>query len=119
MAAVAWTIVAWLVAAADQQTRSIPGWHLPVTIEVTRDVEVKPTLGVSHEARGTLYSWNLPSSKPVLIKSGERFQMVKIYFEGGCRIRFKSGNYDVTSCHWLLGFADAEADIYRVLDRPR
>jgi hypothetical protein len=117
-AAVGWTIAA-LLFVYDGQARSIPGWHLPVAIEVARDVEVKPTLGVSHEARGSLYSSNRASSKPVLIKSGERFQMVKIYSEGQCRIRFKNRDYDVTSCHWLPGFSDPEADIYLVLTPPR
>jgi hypothetical protein len=118
MTAVAWTIAASLFV-SDGQTRSTPGWHLPVTIEVIRDVEIKPTLGVSHEARGTLYSWSLPSSKPVRITSGERFQMVKVYEEGACRIRFKNRNYDVTSCHWLPRFTDSEANIYLVLTPPR
>ena len=118
MTAVAWTIAASLFV-SDGQTRSIPGWHLPVTIEVTRDVEIRPTLGAAHEARGTLYSWNRGSSKPVLIKTGERFQMVKIYYEGQCRIRFKNRDYDVTSCHWLPGFTDPEADIYLVPTKPR
>ena len=51
----------------------------------------------------------------VQIRRGERFQMIKIYTEGGCRIRFKREEYDVQSCHWLEGFRDPEADIYRVI----
>jgi len=41
--------------------------------------------------------------------------MVKVYTEGECRIRFQSREYDLHSCPWLDGFADHQADIFRVL----
>jgi hypothetical protein len=107
----------WISSA--QKTRTIPGWHLPVTIEVTRDVEVKSSASLTHEARGTLYTWTRHSPPSFWIKRGERFQMVKIYYEGECRIRFKDKEYGLSSCHWLPGFRDAESDIYHVLDPPR
>src|SRR5690349_16487462 len=100
---VAWTLATMILVAV--QTRSIPGWHLPVTVEVTRDVEVQSSAHVSHEARGTLYSWTRLSHRAFWIKRGERFQVVKIYSEGECRIRFKNRDYDITSCPWLPGFA--------------
>jgi hypothetical protein len=49
------------------------------------------------------------------MRKGQRFQVVKIYSEGGCRIRFKSTEYDLGSCPWLDGFRDHETEIFRVL----
>jgi hypothetical protein len=92
--------------------------HLPVTIEVTQDVQVVPSAHVSHESRGTLYSWSRDLATPFWIRRGERFEMVRIYSEGECRVRFRNQEYDLTSCHWLDGFTDHEADIYRVVASP-
>jgi hypothetical protein len=95
----------WMLAAQN------PYWRLPAIVEALRDVEVHPlidpTLG---EQRGVLYS-----GETFQIRKGERFQMIKIYGEGGCRIRFKNREHDVSSCHWLEGFSDPEADIYKVI----
>ena len=101
------------------KTRSIPGWHLPVTIETARDVEMRPSATASHEERGTLYTWTRLSAESIWIRSGERFQMVKIYYEGECRIRFRNKEYDLNSCHWLPGFTDPESDTYRVVAPSR
>lgn len=87
-----------------------PNWRLPATIEALRDVESRPYNPVLGEQRGVLYAGDV-----FQIRKGERFQMIKVYSEGGCRIRFKSKEYDVTSCHWLEGFTDPEADIYKVI----
>jgi hypothetical protein len=91
-----------------------PRWQLPVTIEVTRDVEVRTSEhlpdGSSHQLRATLYS-----SEAFWIRKGQRFLMMKIYTEGACRIRFKNGEYDLSSCPWLDGFRDHQTDTFRVL----
>jgi hypothetical protein len=104
----AWTMAALIFAAGDQSR-----WHLPVTIEVARDVDVRSSERQSDgrygQLRGTLYS-----SEAFLIKKHERFQMVKIYTEGECRIRFQGKEYDLHSCPWLDGFRDHQADIFRV-----
>ncbi len=107
-----WMLAAWMLVSAEQSR-----WHLPVTIEVTRDVDVKSSEGragdSSGQLRGTLYG-----SKEFRIRRGERFQMVKIYTEGECRIRFKKREYDLSSCYWLDGFTDHQSDIFRII-RPR
>jgi hypothetical protein len=91
---------------------TITRWHLPVTIAVTQDVEVKPT-GVSREARGTLYIGR--DEKAFRIKNGQAFQMIRIGSEGGCRIQFRRKNYELVSCPWLDGFRDHQADIFKVV----
>jgi hypothetical protein len=45
------------------------------------------------------------------VKKGQRFLMVKIYDEGGCRIEFEKRRYDVSSCPWLDGFTDHQRDV--------
>ena len=97
----------WMLVAGAQSQ-----WHLPVTIEVTQDVDVKSSERRPHgsfgQVRGRLYA-----SKAFRIRKGQRFQMVKIYAEGECRIRFQRKEYDLTSCPWLDGFADHQSDIFR------
>jgi hypothetical protein len=108
MAAV-WTLAA-LIFASGGQTR----WHLPITIEVTRDVDVKSSERQSNgryaQLRGTLYSL-----EAFRIMKGQRFQMVMIYPEGECRIRFEKREYDLSSCPWLDGFRDHQTDIFRIV----
>jgi hypothetical protein len=89
------------------QARTNPNWRLPATIEVLRDVKA----GRGPYERGKL---DLDSDEFV-IKKGERFQMVEIYAEGGCRIRFKQMEWDLGSCQWLEGFRDSEADFFKVV----
>ena len=97
-------MMAALIFAAGDQSR----WHLPVTIEVARDVDVRSSERQSDgrygQLRGTLYS-----SEAFRIKKGQRFQMVKIYGEGECRIRFQEKEYDLGSWPWLDGFRDQPA----------
>jgi hypothetical protein len=85
-------------------------WRLPATIEVQRDVEV----GRGPYVRGTLSMFG-PDLEGFVIKKAERFQMVKIYEEGGCRIRFHEMERDISSCYWVEGFADPESDIFKVI----
>jgi hypothetical protein len=107
-------MMAALIFAAGDQSR----WHLPVTIEVARDVDVKSSERQSDgrygQIRGTLYS-----SEAFRIKKGQRFQMVKIYGEGECRIRFQEKEHDLSSCPWLDGFRDHQTDIFRVIVAAR
>jgi hypothetical protein len=84
-----------------------PNWRLPATLETLRDVKV----GRGPHERGKLDT----DSDEFVIKKGERLQMVAIHSEGGCRIRFRGTEYDVGSCYWLEGFADSEADIFKVI----
>lgn len=101
---------------ASAQTR----WQLPVTIEVTRDVDVKPYSvlalpggGLLREERGTLYIGR--EEKAFQIRKGQIFQMIKVELEGGCQIRFEKKDYLLGSCPWLDGFADHQADIFKVI----
>jgi hypothetical protein len=98
-------LLALMGLAAQAQTN--PNWHLPATIEVLRDVKA----GRGAYERGKL---GLDADEFVL-KKGERFQMIEIHGEGGCRIRITRAEYDLASCYWLEGFADSEADIFKVV----
>jgi hypothetical protein len=53
------------------------------------------------------------------VKKGQRFLMVKVYEEGGCRIEFEKKQYDVSSCPWLDGFRDHQEDVFRVVSGDR
>jgi hypothetical protein len=94
------------------------GWRLPVTIEVKQDVNVRTSErrpdGSFGQERGSLYS-----SEAFQIKKSQRFQMIKIYTEGECRIRFQRKEYDLSSCPWLDGFADHQEDIFKVISAQR
>jgi hypothetical protein len=90
-------------------------WRLPVTIEVIKDVPAHAE-DRTGQHRGTLH---ISSAEPFLVRKGQRIQMIKIYSEGECRIRFNKKEYDVSSCPWLDGFADHQADIFRVISARR
>lgn len=109
----AMTVAGWLMAALMLAVGAQSRWHLPVTIEVTQDVDVRSSErrpdGSFGQLRGSLYA-----SKAFKIRKGQRFEMVKIYTEGECRIRFQKKEYDLSSCPWLDGFADHQADIFRM-----
>ena len=85
--------------------------HLPVTMKVTQDVEVKPYSTLERHRRGTLEIGS--DAKAFMIKKGETFQMTKLLGEGGCQIRFSKRDYGLGSCPWLEGFTDRETDIYQ------
>jgi hypothetical protein len=86
-------------------------WRLPVTIEALRDVpaHAEETRG---QARGVL---NLGRGESFTVKKGQRFLMVEIHDEGGCRIQFEKKQYDVSSCPWLDGFTDHQEDVFKVV----
>ena len=101
-----WIAIAWMAIPSPQTA-----WQLPVTIEVTKDVPARLDDGTTGQQRGTLYI----SGGPFLVRKGQRFQMTRIYPEGECRILFEKKEYYVSSCPWLDGFADHQADIFKVV----
>ncbi len=90
------------------------GRSLPITIEVLRDVSVKASERRADRSyaqeRGTLYS-----STAFRIGNGQRFQMVELLGEGSCRIEFQGTEYILSSCPWLPGFTDKQADIFSII----
>ncbi len=103
---------------AIAQIRSAPVWDglsLPITIEVAQNVPVKTSErradGSYGQERGSLYS-----GTAFRIRSGQRFRMIETLGEGSCRIEFQGSLYDLSSCPWLPGFTDNQADIYRIVE---
>ena len=94
--------------------QSTAGWVLPATIEALQDVpahlEDLPT-----QQRGVLYIVGPKSFRPFTIKKGQRFQMLRVLREGECRIRFEKNEYLVSSCPWLEGFTDHQAEVFEVV----
>ncbi len=84
------------------------GWGLPVTIEVLKDVRAE--VGHPPGKRGMLHS-----SAPFSISQGERFEMIEVHQEGGCKISVEEKVYDLSSCPWLTGFRDHQGDIFKVI----
>jgi hypothetical protein len=70
----------------------------------------------AHQQRGTLY---IGSAKSFQIPKGRRFQMVRVYSEAECRIRFDKTEYHVSYCPWLDGFEDHQTDIFKVVSGVR
>lgn len=103
-------IIALLIIFKALQIGSRP----PITVEVERNVEVKCNAD-DGELRGTLYLAS--KSEPFRLTKGQRFQMVAVLQEGGCRIRFDGKEYGLTSCPWLEGFRDHQAEIFRVIPK--
>jgi hypothetical protein len=92
-------------------------WRLPVTIAVKQNVPVTNESQVVI-GRGKLYL-DGRDTKPFVLKKGQRFQMIAVGQEGGCRIRFGLREFDVASCPWLDGFADKQADIFSIVTEKR
>lgn len=116
-------VVALVVAPlVNVQIPGAPVWDgksLPITIEVSQDVPVRTAErradGSYRQERGALYSRN-----PFRIGEGQRFQMVAVLGEGSCRIEFQGSRYELSSCPWVPGFTDNQADIFRIVafDNP-
>jgi hypothetical protein len=87
--------------------------RLSVTVEAKRDVEVMHN-AESYESRGKLYLADV-KAKAFRIGKGQRFQMIEIGQEGSCSIKFEDKEYGLTSCPWLEGFRDHQADIFSVV----
>ena len=95
-------------------------WRFPATIEVLQDVTVNTGL-MGDFKRGVLQAAPLPWRRmpPFTLRRGERFQMLRVEDEGGCIVRIRHHTYDVSSCYWVSGFADAQADIFKVVSGRR
>jgi len=84
---------------------------VPITVEVVRDV---PVGGRTCGARGTLCT-----SAEFVIPRGGRFQMLEVGLEGGCTIEYQQSRYEVSSCPWVLGFTDPQAEVFVIVEVPR
>ena len=91
------------------------GWRLPATIEALQSVSTQSVQPPS-QLRGVLY---VSGGRSFAIRKGQRFLMVKIFDEGGCRIKFENREYDVSSCPWLDGFTDHQKDVFKVVSGRR
>ena len=87
-----------------------------VIIEAKNDVEVTHHDRSGTEVHGKLYLDDV-RVRPFRILKGQRFQMVKIGQEGGCRIRFEKKEYALSSCPWLPGFRDEQTDIFQIITK--
>lgn len=90
-------------------------WSLPVIIEALQDVPAQVE-GADGQRRAVLY---VGPGQLFTVRKGQRFLMVKVYQEGGCRIEFEQQQYDVSSCPWLDGFRDHQEDVFRVVSGNR
>jgi hypothetical protein len=93
--------------------------HLPVTLKVTQDVQVKPYSPGERHRRGTLEVGGRAKAEAFTIRKGETFEMTELSGEGECRIRFLKEDYYLVSCWWLEGFTDRESDIYQPVATKR
>jgi len=89
--------------------------HLPITIEVKRDVEVMHN-AEPYETRGILYLDD-PKANAFTLKKGQKFKMIKIGPERGFEILFGDQHYGLTSCPWLEGFSDHQTDVFTVVSK--
>src|SRR5271165_5799809 len=97
---------------AQNPRAAAPSQDLAITIEVKQDVEV--TQAYSQESRGKLHLDNV-EAQAFRLRKGQRFQMVEIGQEGSCRITFEGKEYGLTSCPWLEGFSDHQADVFSIV----
>lgn len=84
--------------------------RIPLTIQLRKDVEVRPDSGAS-QVRGILYG-----DTSLTIRKGERIVMQWVGSEGGCRVLYKQRQLELSSCPWLPGFADHQSDIFEIID---
>jgi len=110
------TTVAFFGVAASlshAQTPNRISWDyesVPITVEVTQDVPVK-RCGFERGA--------LCAQAELIIPRGDRFRMLAVGVEGGCTIEYRGSRYEPSSCPWVLGFADAQSDIFVIVEVPR
>jgi len=83
---------------------------IPITIEVTRDVPIRRC----GSERGVLCA-----EPETVIPRGDRFRMLEIGIEGGCTIEYEGTRYEPSSCPWVLGFRDHEADLFVIVEVAR
>ena len=113
--AVAWIGLALVfLATAAQSARADPVWDgasLPITIEVKQDVPVGLRYCGIYFQRATLCS-----DGDFTIRKGQRFRMVEVLQEGGCRFEFVGSPHESPSCPWLPGSLDSQGDIYVIVE---
>jgi hypothetical protein len=89
--------------------------QLPITIEVEQEVDVQHNADPSgKEQRGTLYLYEA-KSEDFQLKKSQQFQIVATGLAGSCRIRFHKKLFGISSCPWVDGFTDHQADIFRIV----
>ena len=85
-----------------------------VRIEVQRNVDVRKSERLSdstaHQLRGVLYA-----DTAFQLRKGQQFTMSATLAEGSCRVRIVAREIHVSSCPWLPGFRDHQADIFKVI----
>ena len=102
-----------LLATVARSVEADPVWDgksLPVGIEVTQDVPVSQRYCASFQ-RGTLCS-----DGDFTIRKGQRFRMLEVLQEGGCRFELMGLRHESPSCPWLPGFRDNQADIFVIVE---
>jgi hypothetical protein len=82
---------------------------VPITVEVTRDVPVK-NCGFEQGA--------LCARAEFVIPRGGRFQMLAVGLEGGCTIEYRGVQHEVSSCPWVPGFTDPQANVFVIVEVP-
>ena len=112
--AVSMIVIMWSAATGSEPR---PQWHLPTTIRVTQDVQVKACDVHQPRARGVLCAGR--DDQPFEIPKGRAFQMVRTEGGegGGCDIRFERRTVSVGACPWLDGFTDHQSDIFVVVKK--
>lgn len=105
------SLVVLMITLAPFPTTAQTKWRLPATIEAVQDISAQP-FETQGQARGVLY---VGRGNSFTIKKGERFLMVTVGAEGGCRIEFNKKQYHASSCPWLDGFTDHQQDFFKVV----
>lgn len=89
-------------------------WRLPATVEALRDVPVQLSDYRKPEERGALYL-SYTEETPFRIRKGERFQMTRMFPDGGgCEITFKGKAHRLNDCAWV-NLGDNKTDIFKVM----
>jgi len=107
------TVGVVLLATVARSAVADPVWDgksLPIGIEVTQDVPVGQRYCASFQ-RATLCS-----DGDFTIRKGQRFRMVEVLQEGGCRFEFLGSRHESPSCPWLPGFRDNQFDIFAIVE---
>lgn len=100
-------MITWATFPTTGQTK----WRLPAQIEAVQDILAQP-FETQGQVRGVLY---VGRGNSFTIKKSERFLMVTVGAEGGCRVEFNKKQYDASSCPWLDGFTDHQQDFFKVV----
>jgi hypothetical protein len=58
----------------------------------------------------------LCSAAEFVIAKGQRFQMTEMLHEGECWIEFEGSRHLLSSCPWMPGFRDSQADVFAIVE---